>query len=182
MNLGAIFIGIAILVIAVPYVMNPLVNERRKQPVKATLLKKDGKGQQKDALVAIRDLDFDFQTGKVTREDYETLRAQLVLEAAEYLQTKMEEDEKIEALIRARLQTVKQSVKCEKCGGEIRPFDHFCPACGVTAKNQTAPNEPVPQIACPGCGKSVKDGDLFCTGCGMKLNGHSTIRNTTAEN
>ncbi|HEX9618107.1 MAG TPA: zinc ribbon domain-containing protein [Anaerolineales bacterium] len=182
MNLGAIFIGIAILVVAVPYVMNPLVNERKKQPVKATPPKKDGKGGQKDALAAIRDLDFDFQTGKVTREDYETLRAQLVLKAAEYLQMKQQEEEKIDAMIRARLQQVKASVKCEKCGGEIRPQDLFCPTCGVPVKNQAGSEEPVVKINCPGCGKSIKEGDLFCTGCGTRLKEQSTSGNAPAPN
>src|SRR4030067_3559058 len=102
MDLGAIFIGFAILVIAVPYVINPLMNERKKQPLRSISRKKDDEGSHKGALAAIRDLDFDFQLGKVTQEDYGTLRAQLVVEAGEYLQTKKQEDEKIEERIRAR--------------------------------------------------------------------------------
>jgi len=182
MELGAIFIGFAILVITVPYVINPFLNERKKQPLRTISQKKDEEGSHKDALAAIRDLDFDFQIGKVTQEDYETLRAQLVVKAAEYLQTKKQEDEKIEEMIRARLQAVKSSAKCEKCGGEIRPQDHYCPTCGTVVKNQTPSNIPAPQNTCPGCGKSVKDADLFCTGCGTRLNGQSIIRNATAEN
>jgi hypothetical protein len=182
MNLGAIFIGFAILVVAIPFVIIPLVNERKKQPGKPAFPKKDGQGRQLDALVAIRDLDFDFQTGKVTPEDYAPLRSQLILEAAEYLQMKKEEDEKIEKMIRARLQAVKGSDKCEACGGDIHPSDQFCPTCGVDAKNQAELNKSAPQIACPRCGKSVKAGDLFCTGCGTKLYGQQTIGNTTAEN
>ena len=182
MDLGAIFIGFAILVIAVPYVIYPLMNGRKKQPLRTISQTKDEEGSHKGALVAIRDLDFDFQIGKVTQEDYETLRAQLVVEAAEYLQTKKQVDEKIEEMIRARLQAAKPSQKCEKCGGEIRPQDRYCPICGAVAKNQTASNKPAPQIACPGCGKSVKESDMFCTGCGTRLNEKSTARNTMAEN
>jgi hypothetical protein len=170
MNLGAIFIGIAILVIAIPFVMNPLVNERKKQPVKAASQSKEGKGEQKEALAAIRDLDFDFQTGKVNQDDYETLRAQLVLEAAAFLQTKQQEEEKIDALIRARLDQVKASVNCEQCGGEIGAKDLFCPACGVPVKNQAVVEKPVQKLACPVCGKSIKEKDLFCTRCGTRVN------------
>jgi|GEM_PF-978149 len=182
MNPGAIFIGIAILVVAVPFVMNPLVNEREKQPVKTTNLKKDEKGGQKDALEAIRDLDFDFETGKVTREDYETLRAQLVLEAAEYIQVKQQEDEKIEAMIRARLKQVKSAVKCERCGGEIRPQDLFCPACGYAAQVQSESREPKVQLTCQGCGKTIKASDLFCTSCGRRVNEPPKTLSSVGEN
>lgn len=117
MNLGAIFTGTAIPVITIPFVMSPLINESKKQPVKATPTKMVGRDQQKAALAAIRDLDFAFQTGKVTRGDYEMLRAQLVIEAAQYIQIKQREDEKRETMIRARFQSTKPSDKCEKCGG-----------------------------------------------------------------
>lgn len=181
MNLGAILIGIAILVVAIPYVMNPLVNERKKQPVKATPLKKDEKGGQKDALEAIRDLDFDFQTGKVTQEDYESLRAQLVLEAAEYLQTKQQEDEKIEAMIRAHLQQVKTTVVCEKCRGVICPQDRFCPACGIPVESRKEPEAPA-EAHCPNCGKTVHARDLFCTACGTHLASAPASQNAASPN
>jgi uncharacterized OB-fold protein len=155
------------------------VNERKKQPVKAASPSKEEKGEQKEALAAIRDLDFDFQTGKVNQEDYETLRAQLVLEAATYIQTKQQEEEKIDALIRARLEQVKASVKCEKCGGEIGPQDLFCPACGVPVKNQAIIEKPVLKLACPVCGKSIKEKDLFCTRCGSRVNKQPTSENFT---
>lgn len=182
MNLGAILIGFAILVVTVPFVINPLVNEHKKLPAKVASLKKNGKSQEKDVLAAIRDLDFDFQTGKVTQEDYETVRTQLVLEAATNIQMKKQEDEKIEEMIRARSKTVKLSVKCEKCGRELGPLDRFCPTCGVPAKNQAGSDGQASQISCPSCGKSVKEGDLFCTGCGMKLSKQTVTENAPSEN
>jgi len=182
MDLGAIFIGFAILVIAVPYVITPFINERKKQPFRTISQKKDEAASHKDVLAALRDLDFDFQIGKVTQEDYEPLRAQLIVKAAEFLQTKKLEDEKIDEMIRTRLQAAKPAQKCGKCGGEIRPQDQFCPICGTVEKNQTASYEPAPPIACPGCGKSVKESDMFCTGCGTRLNEKSTARKPITEN
>lgn len=181
MNFFAIFIGIAILALAIPYVLNPLINERKKKPVKAVPQKLDGQGQHKDTLAAIRDLDFDFQTGKVTQEDYEALRSQLAFEAAEYLQVKQQEDEKIEAMIRAHLQAVKSSARCEKCGGELRPEDQFCPACGIPAKSQGGSEEPAVQLTCPVCRKKFREGDLFCTGCGTRLNGQPSLETDSAK-
>jgi uncharacterized OB-fold protein len=182
MNLGAIFIGIALLVVAVPYVINPLVNERKGHTAKATPQKKDGHIGQKYALAAIRDLDFDFQTGQVNQEDYEILRAQLVLEAAAYLQTKRREEEKLDALIRARLMQVTASIKCEKCGGEFGPEDLYCPACGVPVKDQVVIEKPAMKLACPICGKSIKEKDLFCTRCGTRVNKQPASENPPALN
>ena len=111
MNIGAILIGAAIIVLAVPYVINPFLDERKKRPGKDASLEKEVNDEQRDALAAIRDLDFDFQTGKVTQEDYSALRERLFLEAAESLQKKKQaEDEEIEEMIRVRQQSVKQPV------------------------------------------------------------------------
>jgi uncharacterized Zn finger protein (UPF0148 family) len=181
MNLGAIFIGLAILVMTVPFVINPLVNERKRQPFKATPQKKDEQGGQKDALAAIRDLDFDFHTGKVNQDDYETLRAQLALEAAAYLQKKQQEEEKVDALIRARLLQGRATAKCEKCGGDIGTGDLFCPACGVPANNQAVVEKAVVKLACPICGKTIKEKDLFCTRCGTRVNQQPASEKSTSS-
>lgn len=181
MNPGAIFIGLAILVISVPYVINPLMNERKRRLIGIRSQKEETTFSQGDVLAAIRDLDFDFQIGKVTHEDYETLRAQLFVQAAKVLQKKKQEDEKTEEMIRARQKALKPSAKCEICGGEIRPQDRYCPICGTVAKNQTESNEQALQIACPGCGVIVKESDKFCTICGARLNEKSNVRNSMAE-
>jgi hypothetical protein len=152
MELGAILIGLAIFIVAFTYVINPMVSIPRKQPVYAVHHIKTEGNQQKDVLVAIRDLDFDFQTAKLNEEDYEALRAQLVLEAADYLQQKTK-DEKIDEMIRARLLSKKES------------------AFQVAGR-----------IFCSNCGKSVKEGDLFCATCGARINTRSTADNISDEN
>lgn len=152
MDLGAILIGLAIFIVAVTYVSNPMVNVPKRHPIYAVPPIKAEGNQQKDALAAIRDLDFDFQTAKVNQEDYEALRAQLVLEAADYLQQK-KQDEKIDEMIRARLQSKKES------------------AFKVAGKT-----------ICSNCGKSVKVGDLFCATCGARIKTQSNADNNSDEN
>jgi hypothetical protein len=147
MDLGAILIGLAIFIVAATYVINPMVNVPKRQPIYAGSPTKAEGNLQKDTLASIRDLDFDFQTAKVNQEDYEALRAQLVLEAAGYLQQKMQ-DENIDEMIQARLQSKKES------------------AFQVAGK-----------IFCSKCGKSTKEGDLFCVTCGARINTRSNADN-----
>ena len=85
MNLGAILIGLTMLVLSVPFVAKPFQQVRGKKnamPVKQV----DPEEQRLAALTALRDLDFDFQVGKVSEDDYASLRARLVAEAARTLQ------------------------------------------------------------------------------------------------
>ena len=55
-------------------------------------------------------------------------------------------------------QNKKPSIKCVKCGAEIRANAKFCPECGA---RQGA--------ACPKCGASVTKSAKFCPECGEKL-------------
>jgi predicted RNA-binding Zn-ribbon protein involved in translation (DUF1610 family) len=182
MTLGALLIGAAILVLAALYVINPVVDAHKKQPLKAAILDESRQHLQKDVLAAIRDLDFDYQTGKVIQEDYETSRTQLVFQAAEFIQKKKQEDEKIEAMIHTRLLSVKTPAQCDKCGGEIGPQDVFCPTCGIAVKNQAGTKKTSVHVLCPGCGNKVRAGDLYCTSCGKRVYGQAAVNHPTAEN
>ena len=110
------------------------------------------------ALSALRDLDFDFQTGKVSQEDYPNVRAQLVAEAAKYVEAESAEEARLEALIRARKAAMASETPCPQCGKKVDAGARFCSSCGTELA-----------IACPSCGKTVKAGDLFCKSCGSKL-------------
>lgn len=114
-------------------------------------------GQERTAaLSALRSLDFDYQTGKVSEEDYSALRLQLVAEAAKYMEAAASEEDQIEVMIRARRAAAGKP--CPKCGKKISSDDRFCPECGAELAG-----------ACPSCGKAVRAGDLFCRSCGSTL-------------
>jgi hypothetical protein len=83
-------------------------------------------------------------------------------QAAEYLQMKQQEDEKIERYCaRSDRET---PVKCEKCG-EIRLGSLARPA--GTLLNLRQIQLPAAQLTCL-LRKIVKEGDLFCTRCGSE--------------
>lgn len=98
---------------------------------------------QKEMLyVAIRDLDFDFRTGKVDQKDYDELRRQLESEAVHILRQleavdplvafDNEVERQVLGLRRHRTSAVRGSGQevCPSCGARLESGDNFCPACG----------------------------------------------------
>jgi rubrerythrin len=99
---------------------------------------------QKETLyTAIHDLDFDFQTGKVDREDYAAMRHRLETEAIAILQQIdhvdpfAELDSELEHQILALRQPSSQhifsptaTVTCTTCGVRLHGNENFCPVCG----------------------------------------------------
>ncbi len=155
MNLVAVFFGMAMLAVSALFVAKPFQKVRGKKsaiPVRRV----DPAEQRLATLTALRDLDFDFQVGKVSEDDYTGLRARLVAEAARYLQN--DKDDEIETLIQARKASKAKASACATCGETLDAGIQFCPHCGTAAGT-----------SCPSCGKNVKAGDLFCSSCGTPV-------------
>jgi RNA polymerase subunit RPABC4/transcription elongation factor Spt4 len=158
MELGALFVGLAMLVGSLPFVIKPFRGRASGRVSKANILP-NPEDKRKADLSALLDLDFDYRTGKVSEEDYSTVRAQLVSDAAQYIQLeKSLEDEQIEEMIAARRAKPSSSQACSNCGHTIGADSHFCSQCGMVVTQ-----------GCPSCGKPVQEGDSFCTICGAKL-------------
>jgi zinc ribbon protein len=95
---------------------------------------------------AIRDLDFDFQTGKVDQQDYAELRQQLEGEAVQILRQldaadslvalDHEIEQQVLALRRHSASTVCGSHRdsCSGCGTPLDDGENFCPYCGQAAR------------------------------------------------
>jgi len=91
---------------------------------------------------AIRDLDFDFQTGKVDQKDYAELRQQLEREAVQILRQfdaadplvalNHEIEQQVLVLRRHSASMVCDSRResCSGCGSPLEHDENFCPCCG----------------------------------------------------
>jgi predicted nucleic acid-binding Zn ribbon protein len=154
MQISALIIGFILMGAALVFVSRPFW-EKQKKGAKDFAIHVS---RRELVLAALRDLDFDFKTGKVSEEDYQPLRAQLLAEAAQYIESAKNEDEKLEALIQARRKG-QQKIKCEHCGAPMEADQKFCSKCGTVTKTE----------ACPSCGKKIRSGDLFCSSCGTKI-------------
>ncbi len=143
MNTGAMLIGLAILIACLPFLINPF--QRRNSGILQKIVATEGPVERREAaLRSLRDLDFDFRTGKISEEDHAVLRSGLLAEAALYIQEEQAADTEIEALINARK--------------VIRSR--------IPASRQT---RLIPSGPCPSCGRKVHANDLYCISCGNSL-------------
>ncbi len=140
--IGLIAVGLVV------FIGEPLVRRQLSDELDtAQDLEIDQLTLQKETLyTAIRDLDFDYHTGKVDDADYADLRQQLEGEAVDTLRALDQIDplavldDELEREIAALRRPAASSAQvvmrpedepaCRSCGAAIEVDDRFCPACG----------------------------------------------------
>jgi len=159
MDIGAIFVGLALLLLTIPFVINPF--QRKQGLAHSATTNKDAnlKEERRMVLSALRDLEFDYQTGKVSQEDHTHLKNLLLAKAAQLMIADEKADEALENLIQKhRLSRRSSPSNCSGCQHPINPTDRFCPACGMPLEQN-----------CPACGSEVASGARYCSSCGVAL-------------
>ena len=129
MQISSLLVGLALLAAALVYVSRPFLEKPRKGA--KTVSKAEQAQTRESVLSALRDLDFDYKTGKIIEEDYQRLRAQLLAEAAQFMQKEDKEEEQLEALIQSRRKSQPRQLSCPSCGKKIVLGDRFCSSCGT---------------------------------------------------
>ncbi|MCX7622210.1 MAG: hypothetical protein RMK01_00440 [Thermomicrobium sp.] len=104
---------LVVAIVVVVFVLQPLwVAQRRSRggsPLPAALL--DLFAERDVVLAALRDLELDFETGKVAGDEYRKLRAALVAEAARILQAIEEIDRALETSIEEEIAQLRALAK-----------------------------------------------------------------------
>ena len=123
------------------------------------------------ALIALKDLELDRATGKLSDEDYEMLKARYAGEAIAALRTEEARPAArsavdVEALVAGRRRVVEgveargRALSCPRCGPRPEPDARCCSGCGATL---------VINGDCGICGALVEPGQRFCGACGRAL-------------
>jgi hypothetical protein len=122
------------------------------------------------ALLALKEIEFDRETGKLSDADYQYLKDKYTAEALEALRT---EDSvgvpgDVEALIAHRVQALRFAAAtappgapaCVACGPRPEADALFCSSCGGRL--------PAP-VTCARCGTALSSDSRFCEGCGSRV-------------
>jgi hypothetical protein len=161
---AAALVGLA----AVWLILQPLIGPEHRKP--AVYEPPDPEDTPKGvALAALKEIEFDRETGKLSDEDYEFLKSKYTGAALEALRAELPETTAsrgdVEAMIAARVRALRSAAasappgtpSCVTCGPRPEPDAVFCSTCGLRVREGGA---------CAGCGAALGAGSRFCAHCG----------------
>jgi RNA polymerase subunit RPABC4/transcription elongation factor Spt4 len=148
-------VGIAILILVALALTDQFARPRSRAAGPGATVKSRPESN-RGILYALRDLDFDYQTGKVSDADYRPLRRKLLSEAAAGLTTEERGRQvavaQLERAVRAQRKVV---AVCPQCGSGFERGQRYCSRCGSPLSR-----------SCTTCGELMKRNDAFCSACG----------------
>jgi hypothetical protein len=120
------------------------------------------------ALAALKEIEFDRETGKLSDEDYAFLKAKYTGAALEALRAEAPvaaAGGDVETMIAARVRALRSAAtsaqpdapSCSICGPRPEADAVFCSTCGQRVREGGA---------CAGCGAALPAGSRFCAQCG----------------
>ena len=172
MDIGAIFLLLAVCLLIGLFVARPFMERRRSVIISAGDQELSSFLAERDRLIgALQELDFDFTLGKIPASDYPTMRAGLLKQASDVLrrldilqpQTYVSTDaeSRVEAVIAARrADAAVENVKKQEADDD--EIEDLVAARRAARKERSAG-------FCPKCGKPVLRSDRFCPSCGKSI-------------
>jgi len=159
----ALTIGTLLVVAALAYVLYPLVFAPAASSMRTRArAPRVREGGDEDAVVALREIEFDRATGKLSDSDYADLKTRYTQRALDAMRAgdvaapggrAADAAEAAVLAYRARLRS------CTRCGPRPEPDAIYCSNCGAYLDEK-----------CAGCGRVVEEaGAAFCAGCGRQL-------------
>jgi hypothetical protein len=127
----ALAVGTLLALGALAYVLWPVIvmaERRATQPSAPGPHDSPSADQEPDSIAALREIEFDHATGKLSETDYTALKSQYTAEAVAALRAREASDDPIEAEIR-RVRA--QTRVCPMCGPRPEPAARYCSRCGA---------------------------------------------------
>ena len=182
----ALVVGTLIAVGALAYVLAPLfleegARESADRPVRGAASTGGPVEEGEDAIEALREIEFDRATGKLSDEDYAELKADYTRRAVTAMRVRDAGEaaaptdggpaasihDEVEARIRRHRVA---APSCAQCGPRPEPDAIYCSTCGRYLAG-----------ACGRCGAAVTEpGASFCAGCGGRIGAMTAARASVA--
>jgi rRNA maturation endonuclease Nob1 len=171
--LAAVLLGLVVLGL----VLQPVLGASRSKVLPAEPIDPD-ETPKGIALTALKEIEFDRETGKLSDADYEFLKAKYTAAALDALRQESEKvaSDDIEAMVSARLRAFRSASattssntpphtpgsdpSCRTCGPRPEPDAIFCSSCG---------HRLVSALACNRCGAALAPDSRFCESCGLQV-------------
>ena len=168
--LGVVVAAVAVTLVAWPLWHPPAVGAAALDD--APTLEETRKGV---ALLALREIEFDRETGKLSDQDYDQLKVAYTAEAVAALRVEEGRTARAsgaaEALIAERVRAIGAragtkpsagvAASCISCGPRPEPDAIFCSSCGTLLRDR----------GCARCGAALPAGARFCEACGSPVAG-----------
>lgn len=135
--IGALLVAVAVVI----FVLQPVVKGIQASMGRTDDELTDTEARKRVALLALRDVEYDYLAGKLDDADYRSLKAELTAEALAALRADEEArarvsgtafpgDEELEAEIARVREGLRAGVVCVVCGFENETGSRFCSSCG----------------------------------------------------
>ena len=142
-----LFLGVAMVTAAVVlFILQPIV-----KGVHASLEREDDElteteARKRVALLALRDVEYDFLAGKLDEVDYRSLKSELTAEALAAMEADDESrvgsvataDDDLEGEISSIRQGLRSGLVCPSCTFSNEDGSRFCSACGLALADRVA--------------------------------------------
>jgi hypothetical protein len=174
-------VGVIVAIVAVGIVLEPLLRDGRgslhygndtddaEEDVLTDI--EESESPKVQALLALREIEFDRETGKLSDEDYQSLKQRYAAAALDAINAEERTTAEASAApgemdaAEAAVQRVKsrKNVECPSCGPRPERGAVFCSGCGrsLVVKHDRS--------RCWMCGSALSEGAKFCSGCGTTL-------------
>jgi len=148
------FIFIGLVIFAGYWILSPLLKSNSIDSG-VIPIKNEALGQlqyeKEEAYAAIRELEFDENMGKISKEDFGALKRQYMLDAAHYLkeidELQEKKSERKELGAEEIIDEIEKEISSLRHDGSLKKSDLFCVQCGTKASSR--------QRFCSSCGAKI---------------------------
>lgn len=128
-------LGITLTLLTILFVAYPLLQKsQRKLSFAANHQGEDLLARKNEIYAAVRDIDFDYRMGKLSEEDYNSLREQYKQEAVKVMQALDHMSGQEQPRAKQGKAAHSEARFCHMCGSPAHREDAFCSSCGANLK------------------------------------------------